>query len=206
VATFVAAIFLTAVAASQSLAQRTITVTTTSDGFSCPSPLCSPQCSLRDAIIAANDNRVVNGCAAGQSSGVDRIVFNVGSGTPTIMLRSALPPITEPVEIDGGTGGATRIEISGDNILRLPGNRVDGLILATGESTIRNLVINGFGGNGIVMTAITGGYLPDHEPPTIPDPSIPRGPNPGQGEDIPPVGGAGSGNKIFGCFIGTDKT
>src|SRR5262249_34693466 len=131
---------------------------------------------------------------------------NVGSGTPTIRLMAELPPILEPVEIDGGTGGATRIEINPGPIFNPLGRRIDGLILATGESTIRNLGINGFNGNGIVMTAITGGYLPDHEPPTIPDPSIPRGPNPGQGEDIPPVGGAGSGNKIFGCFIGVDKT
>jgi len=219
----IAATFLIAVASSSALAQPPITVTTTLDGgFICfPGP-CPPQCTLRDAITAANENRVVNGCAAGQSSGVDRIVFNVGSGTPTIRLRSALPPIYEPVEINGGTGGATRIEINGGRIITLVGNRADGLILATGDSTIRNLVINGFSGNGIVMTSISGGYLPDHTPPTITDPSIPTNPpcdlrpsepncfprGPGGGEDPPmlPDGGAGSRNKIFGCFIGTDKT
>ncbi len=219
----VAAIFLIAVASSSTLAQQTITVTTTADGnvICFPGP-CPPQCSLRDAITAANENRVVNDCPAGQSSGVDRIVFKVGSGTPTISLRSALPPITEPVEINGGTGGATRIEINGSRIITLIGNRADGLILATGASTIRNLVINGFSGNGIVMTSISGGYLPDHTPPTITDPSIPTNPpcdmrpsepncfprGPGGGEDIPipPDRGAGSRNKIFGCFIGVDKT
>jgi hypothetical protein len=218
-----AAIFLIAVASSSAPAQQIITVTTTMDGgiICFPNP-CPPQCTLRDAIIAANENRVVNGCAAGQSSGVDKIVFKVGSGTPTISLRTGLPPITEPVEINGGTGGATRIEINGSRIITLIGNRVDGLILATGESTIRNLVINGFSGNGIVMTAISGGYLPDHTPPTITDPSIPTNPpcdmrptdpncfgrGPGGGEDlpIPPEGGAGSRNKIFGCLIGADKT
>src|SRR4030095_14404626 len=123
----VAAIFLLAVVSSSALAQQTITVTTTMDGgFICfPGP-CPPQCTLRDAITAANENRVVNGCAAGQSSGVDRIVFNAGSGTPTISLRSALPPITEPVEINGGTGGATRIEIQGGRIITPVGNRIDG--------------------------------------------------------------------------------
>src|SRR5687767_5223768 len=167
-----AAIVLPAVAASSAIAQI-ITVNTTSDGggFIClPNRPCPPACSLRDAITAANDNRAVNGCAAGQSSGVDKIVFNVGSGTPTIRLQGELPPIIESVEIDGGTGGATRIEITLGRIFIPVGRRLDGLILATGGSTIRNLVINGFNGNGIVMTAISGGYLPDHTPPTIPNP------------------------------------
>jgi hypothetical protein len=221
--TVVAAIFLIGAAASSALAQQIITVNTTSDGnvICIPGP-CPPLCRLRDAITAANENRTVNGCAAGQSSGADRIVFKVGVGTPAIRLRNALPPIIEPVEINGGTGGATRIEINGSSIITLIGNRIDGLILATGGSTIRNLVINGFSGNGIVMTSISGGYLPDHTPPTITDPSIPTNPpcdmrptdpncfprGPGGGEDppIPPEGGAGSRNKIFGCFIGTDKT
>src|SRR5262245_24917416 len=171
-----AAIVLPVVAASSALAQQTITVDTTSDSgaYIClPNRPCQPPCRLRDAITAANDNRPVNGCAAGQPSGADKIVFNVGSGTPTIRLLGELPPITEPVEINGGTGGATRIEITPGLFYIPPGRRIDGLILATGESTIRNLVINGFNGNGIVMTSISGGYLPDHTPPTIPDPSIP---------------------------------
>jgi hypothetical protein len=218
-----AAIVLPVVAATSAFAQI-ITVNTTSDvGFIClPNNPCPAPCRLRDAIAAANTNLPVNGCAAGLSSGVDKIVFNVGSGTPTIKLQSELPPILEPVEINGGTGGATRIEITLGRIFLPVGRRIDGLILVTGESTIRNLVINGFNGNGIVMTSISGGYLPDHTPPTIPDPSIPTAPpcdmrptepncfprGPGGGEDppIPPVGGAGSRNKIFGCLIGTDKT
>ena len=206
----VAAVFLTSGAFSPAQG-ATITVNSTFDpgliqGVICfPGP-CPPQCTLRDAITAANENRQVNGCAAGQSSGVNRIVFNVGVGTPTILVQSELPPILESVEINGGTGGATRIEINGSNVLirltpRLIGRvNGDGLILATGDSTIRNLVINGFNGNGIVMTSISGGYLPDHTPPTITDPSIPTAPpcdmrptepncfprGPGGGE-IPPV-------------------
>jgi len=219
----VAAIVLVGGAVS-SVRAATITVNTLSDGNVITFPGQPPAllCSLRDAITAANTNLPVRGCAAGQSSGADRIVFDVGIGTPTIRLLSALPVIVEPVEIDGGTGGATRIEINGGRILAIIGYRPDGLILATGDSTIRNLVINGFSGNGIVMTAISGGYLPDHNPPTITDPSLPTNPpcdmrpnqpdcfprGPGGGEDIPipPVRGAGARNKIFGCFIGTDKT
>jgi hypothetical protein len=229
---FVAAIVLLALAASSANA-ATITVNTTFDPglisglIPPPGQTLPPQCTLRDAITAANTNRAVNGCAAGQP-GLDRIVFDVGSGTPTIFVQSQLPPILEPVEIDGRTGGATRIELNGSNAIlrlfpRLTGRvNGDGLILATGESTIRNLVINGFLGNGIVMTSISGGYLPDHTPPTITDPSIPTDPpcdmrptepncfprGSGGGEDppVPPLDGAGARNKIFGCFIGTDKT
>ena len=204
----------------------TITVNTTYDpGLLTPLPP-PGQCTLRDAITAANTNQVVNGCAAGQS-GMDTIKFNVGTGTPTISVQSELPPILEPVEINGATGGATRIEINGSSVLlrlypRLTGRvRGDGLILATGESTLRNLVINGFLGNGIVMTSISGGYLPDRTPPTITDPSIPIDPpcdvrpnvpeclprGPGGGDDpVTPGGGAGTRNRIFGCFVGTDKT
>src|SRR5262245_49734458 len=219
----VAAIVLVGGAVS-SVRAATITVNTVTDGNVITFPGQPPPllCSLRDAITADNTNLPVRGCAAGQSSGADRIVFDVGIGTPTIRLLSALPVIVEPVEIDGGTGGATRIEINGGRILAIIGYRPDGLILATGDSTIRNLVINGFSGNGIVMTAISGGYLPDHNPPTITDPSLPTNPpcdmrpnqpdcfprGPGGGEDIPipPVRGAGARNKIFGCFIGADKT
>src|SRR5262245_61543016 len=97
-----AAVVLPIVAASSALAQQIITVNTTSDNsfFECPpNRPCLPPCRLRDAITAANNNRPVGGCAAGQSSGIDKIVFNVGSGTPTIRLLSELQPITEPVEI-----------------------------------------------------------------------------------------------------------
>ncbi|MCI0392454.1 MAG: CSLREA domain-containing protein, partial [Acidobacteria bacterium] len=211
----VATIFLIAVAATSALA-ITVTITLDNGNFICVSAKpCPPQCTLRDAIDAANYDRPVNGCAAGPT-GFDNIVFNVGYGTPTIRLLSELPPITKPVEINGGTGGATRIEITLGSIFNPLGRRIDGLILATGDSTIRNLVINGFSGNGIVMTSISGGYLQDHTPPMITDPSIPtnppcdmrptdpncfpRGPG-GGGEDRDPDGGAGARNKIFGCFI-----
>jgi hypothetical protein len=205
----VAAIVPLGIAPAPSEAQ--IIVNTTYD----PGPLTAPpppgQCTLRDAIAAANTNRAVGGCAAGRS-GHDAIWFNLSSGTPTIYVQSELPPILEPIDIDGGTGKSTRIELNGSGVVlqlfprrtgRVPG---DGLIVAAQDSTIRNLVINGFLGNGIVLTSITGGYLPDHNPPTITDPSITPEP-PGDGGDTHEVGGSGgSRNKILGCYIGTDKT
>src|SRR3954471_10438190 len=49
--------------------------------------------SLREAIVAAN-----------ATPGADRVIFNIpGSGVQTISVLSALPQITESLEIDGYT-------------------------------------------------------------------------------------------------------
>ncbi len=65
------------------------------------------QCTLREAIIAANTNAVsgvsAGECAAG-SLGADRIEFHIpGVGVRTITPASPLPAITEQVTIDGST-------------------------------------------------------------------------------------------------------
>lgn len=206
-------------------AGSTIIVNSASDGgfiFVDPRfPPPPPVCTLRDAITAANTNRAVAGCAAGSPSPrVDTILFNIGAGTPVINVKSQLPPILEPVVINGGSFGATRVELEGTRasfIAALVGTRAHGLFLAAGDSTIRNMVINRFNGNGIVMTTLTGGSITDWTPPTITDPSIPTDPpciecsgggggGGGGGPVIPDIGGAGARNKVLGCFIGTDAT
>ncbi len=113
----------------------TITVNTTADtvavdGF----------CSLHEAIQATNSSAAVNECAAGVAA-LTVISFNVGTGTPTINLTgSAFPTINKPVVIDGGSGGATRIEINGAALTGSP----TGLRLQGGGSVVRSLVINRF--------------------------------------------------------------
>ena len=193
-----------------------------SDPFQPPTP---PRCTLRDAIIAANTNRPVGVCAAGTPfPAVDTILFNIGAGTPVIHVQTQLPPILEEVSIDGGSFGATRVELDGSRasfIARSLGQQAHGLFLAAGDSTIRNMVINRFNGNGIVMTTNTGGSITDYTPPTISDPSIPAEPPcyarpvepdcpPGGGGggsyDMPDLEGAGARNRVLGCFIGTDAT
>jgi hypothetical protein len=102
---------------------NTITVNTSQDTVPFPSP--QPRlCTLRDAIRAANDNRMVGGCAAGNIyrasnplGTIDLIAFDLGAGVPSIQPLSALPTITEAVAIDGNTGGAERVEISGRRLL-----------------------------------------------------------------------------------------
>lgn len=143
------------------------TVTNTSD---------SGAGSLRQAILDANAN-----------PGTDTINFNIpGAGPHTIKPLSALPTITDPVIIDGytepgsspntngpglGINAVLMIELDGTNA----GDLVDGLYITAGDSTVRGLVINRFGGG------VTGGL----------------------GGCGVRVSGNG-GNVIEGNFIGTD--
>src|SRR5947207_7225009 len=87
--------------------------------------------SLRQAILDANN-----------SPGADVINFQIGQGTPTISLSSSLPEVTDPVTIDGSTGGASRVELRGPNLV---GNQPC-LVITAGSSVVRGLVINRFYG------------------------------------------------------------
>ena len=128
------------VAASRALAPSatyTVNSTADTDDGTCD----ATNCTLREAINAANAN-----------SNADTIEFNIGSGTPTIAVgATGLPTITQPVTINGNTGGATRVELNGTGT----GASVNGLKITGGSSTIRNLVINRFGDDGIEIN--TGG-------------------------------------------------
>ncbi|MGQ0431637.1 MAG: prealbumin-like fold domain-containing protein [Microthrixaceae bacterium] len=118
-----------------STALRVNTLTDDTDG------ICDRvHCSLREAIAAAN--------AAPE---LDQIRFTV---TGTITPGAALPTITAPVDIDGGSApacaGTPAIEIDGSSA----GSGVNGLVLAAGSdgSSIRGLVVNRFGtGSGIQL-------------------------------------------------------
>ena len=104
--------------------------------------------SLRQAILDAN-----------ATNGLDTIVFQIpGSGVHTIALLAVLPPISDPVVIDGTTQpGFTNtpvIELNG----AAPGN-IDGLRVVAGGSTIRGLAINRCGTSGIHLQAPGGTNL-----------------------------------------------
>ena len=128
----------------------TITVTTTVDDNTV-----NGNCTLREAIIAANTNAAVDACSAG-AAGLDNIVFNLGAGTPSIAVTgSALPDITEPVVIDGATGGATRVELNG----AAAGAGANGLTVKGGGSTIKSLVINRFPDDGVEFNGAGGNTI-----------------------------------------------
>ena len=108
-------------------------------------------CSLREAIIAANGNVSYHGCLAPAAGVNDKIVFNIGTGTPTINIASTpLPAITEWVTIDGGAG---RVEIHGPG--GPPTSGAHGLTVTHGGfgTTIRNLVVNNAADDGIFIDA-----------------------------------------------------
>jgi uncharacterized repeat protein (TIGR01451 family) len=94
--------------------------------------------SLRQAILDANAN-----------AGSDLIAFNIGSAGKTISVASALPGITDPVTIDGGTqpgfAGVPLVELNGASA----GAGVDGLRVWASNTVIRALVINRFTSDGI---------------------------------------------------------
>jgi len=105
----------------------TFTVTKTADTND---NVCDADCSLREAITAANNN-----------PGKDTIAFAIGSGPQTIMPLSNFF-VSETAIIDGttqpGFAGTPIIEIDGSNVNK------NGLRLIGDSITVRGLVINRF--------------------------------------------------------------
>jgi trimeric autotransporter adhesin len=109
--------------------------------------------SLRQAILDAN---------AAITEGIDQIHFAIpGTGPHIISPPSALPPVADPVVMDGYTqsGASSNTLVTGNNAvlkIRLDGNsaanNVPGLTLWGGNSTVRGLAITRFksgSGDGI---------------------------------------------------------
>jgi uncharacterized repeat protein (TIGR01451 family) len=129
---------------------------------------------LREALIAANENAVSGDATAGDP-GLDIIEFAIpGAGVRTIAPTAALPTITEPVTIDGysqplsaensqafGTDAVLLIELNGAGA----GGTSSGLVLGAGAdgSTIQGLAINRFQADGITIVSgsnvIQGNYI-----------------------------------------------
>lgn len=103
-------------------------------------------CTLRAAIQEAN-----------ALAGVDEIRFAIASGPQSIIVSSVLPPVTEAAIIDG----ATQPGFIGKPLIELNGAAVsgDGLTITGGGTTIRSLVINRFGDNGVVLVGGGGNTL-----------------------------------------------
>ena len=99
--------------------------------------------SLRQAILNSN-----------ASPDRDTIDFFIEGLSRTIELKSALPYVTDPVTIDGttqpGYSGKPVVELTG----RLLSNDEYGLILGSGFSVVKGLVINQFPGAGILVVGL----------------------------------------------------
>ena len=103
-----AALPMAALALPAPASADTITVTTELDEAAPDG-----QCSLREAIAAANEDVAIGGCPAGFGS--DRIDFELATPA-TIVLTSDLPAITTPLAIHGP--GIDELEIDGDSLYR----------------------------------------------------------------------------------------
>lgn len=141
---------------------KTFTVTSTQD-FSDIAPgdgvcdtlsvqLLNP-CTLRGAIEESN-----------AFPGADAIHFDIPlGGVKTIAPNTQLPVVTAPVTIDGytqngasentaarGNNAVLRIELDGSNAP--PSLLPDGLLISASNCSIRGLVINRFGGEGVQLS------------------------------------------------------
>jgi CSLREA domain-containing protein len=121
------------------------------------------QCTLRAAIQEAND-----------TPGADTINFNIAGTATTKVITPAtpLPPITQPVTINGysqtGTSTNTRA-VGNDAVLKIvldginAGADTVGLSLEGSGSVVRGLVVQRFDGTGIVVTgtghSINGNFI-----------------------------------------------
>lgn len=173
--------------------------------------------SLRQAILDANAN-----------PGLDIVSFNIlPSGIQTIAPVSPLPVITDPLTIDGttqpGWASAPIVELAGGGA----GVGANGLEIHAGSSLVKGLVINGFGGSGVLITlnggdVISGNYIGSDTSGTVASANADGvtvdvasgntigGSAPGSGNLI--SGnlndglniGSGTGNHVEGNHIGTD--
>ena len=154
-----------------STTQATITVTSAADNVTAGDGACT----LREAILNSNANAdsTAGDCVAG--AGTDAIGFHIGGGgSPvTIPIASALPPLSDPVTINGNTQGCPAppcIDLNG-----IPSLFAHGLELAGGNNTVRGLVIRGFDEQGILVSSagnfIEGNYIGTDASGTIPFPN-----------------------------------
>ena len=112
-------------------------------------------CSLREAIKAANTNSAVDGCRAGSATERDEIRFFLGERA-TIVLVSKLPTITDASALNINGGRKARIVVSGDGKVRVFAESKDAklalanLTVADGFADTFDNSMSGVPGGGIV--------------------------------------------------------
>jgi CSLREA domain-containing protein len=129
----------------------TITVTTSQDENNADG-----DCSLREAIIAANEDRVVDACPAG--NGADTIILPAGTYTLTIAggnedeAATGDWDITEDLTLNGAGRANTTIDANGlaraFHILGITDMHISGVTITNGDAGANN-------GGGILMGGIS---------------------------------------------------
>ena len=121
----------------------TITVNSNGDGTK------TGNCTLREAIEAANTNAKVDRCAAGSATERDAIHYSLGDEA-TIVLGSELPPITDTFGLHIN-GQKAKITISGNEQVRV--FRVNsGAKLTLNHLKVAGGIANGNSGGGLMNT------------------------------------------------------
>lgn len=131
------------------------------------------ECTLREAIAAANDN-TESGISAGEciaGAAEDTIEFDIaGGGVHTIQPISALPAITAENTTINGYSQTGAVENSGDYsecfagtiLIEIDGQNAgatSGLVVSANNATIRGLAINRFEQNGVNIEAVDGAVV-----------------------------------------------
>jgi titin len=123
---------------------------------------------LREAILVANGTLAISSLTAAEQAQVsgpltnpNTIRFNIpGSGVHTISPTSALPPVTQPLILDGTTqpGSHCNTQAVGDDAVlnieldgHLAGPDTFGLDIRSANNVVRGLVINRFGFIGLIV-------------------------------------------------------
>jgi CSLREA domain-containing protein len=141
-ATIVVLMAVSADPAKAAVPSTTITVNTKEDKSNT-----NGDCSLREAIKAANTNSAVDGCRAGSATKRDVIRFFLGEQA-TIVLGSKLPTITDAsaLTIDGGRNA--QIIVSGDGKVRVFSVSKDARLALANLTVADGFADTGDGGTG----------------------------------------------------------
>ena len=102
--------------------------------------LCDAQCTLREAINAANNIEYF------YTSSTIRFSIS-GAGPHTIAPNTALPSIVKPVVIEGANLAGGPVVLDGQ------GKAFDGLTLSIGDSAVYSMTIRNFDGAGVYIDA-----------------------------------------------------
>lgn len=155
---FVAVLFAIALTGPQPAAAATmITVTTANDSLADDG-----QCSLREAVIAANTDSATGGCPAG--SGADTILFDASLAGPaifTLTLTGANEDASASGDLD--LSGILTIQGLGANQIIIDGNQTDRVFDIRPGATVTIIGVTirngdpggGAGGGGILVTGTT---------------------------------------------------
>lgn len=153
----------------------------------------STECTLVDAIVAANTDSAVGACPAG--SGADVITLLAGSVirfTSPYTAVTALPAVSSAITIEG-QGATVQRDPTAATEFRLL-SVVSGGDLTLRKLTLRGGVVRGVDGGGIEVTAFDARLLIDHGTVTDNASFITGGGPPDEYGDFPPeFGGNGGG-------------